>query len=367
MKWYIIVSLFAICICIACQGGEKTDAETATGNDSATIEGIPVEGLVVKSKSMYKNIYLSGMLDPKHSVDILAEVSGKIVKINKKLGDFVTTKNILAIIDDKIPLSNYKQAKSQVLSAENNLNIAKLNLMSDEELFQSGDISKLEYENSMLAVKTAEANHLSALATLSSMEKTYEDTRVKSPIEGLISRKYIDLGTMVNPNSPLYRVVDISQLKIEVGIPQEMVSRITSGTKANIEISALAKEKFEGYVRYISPQADENTGSFTVEIYVNNTSEGQIKAGMTARVEIILSNENNQIVIPNHALITKDDSSFVYKISGNEAVLIPVEIRDSYETHISIEDGLSIGDTIVAVGMKNLKKGSAVWIELLNE
>jgi len=367
MKWYMMVSLLFLFYCIACQDGEKVDSKAADESDPATIEGIPVEGLVVKSKSMYKNISLSGMLDPKHSVDILAEVSGKIVKINKKLGDFVSTTDILAIIDDKIPLSNYKQAKSQVLSAENNLNITKLNLISDEELYQSGDISKLEYENSVLAVKTAEANHLSALATLSSMEKTYEDTRIKSPIMGLISRKYIDLGTMVNPNSPLYRVVDISQLKIEVGIPQEMISRIRPGTKANIVISALAKDKFEGYVRFISPQADENTGSFTVEIFVNNTKDGRIKAGMTARVEIIMSNENNQIVIPDHALITKNDSSFVYKISDDIAKMIPVQIRDSYETQISIEDGLTIGDTIVVVGMENLKNGSAVWIELLNE
>jgi len=362
----ILLSLsFLICF-LACGGGETGQQEKKKENTTHNKQGIPVEGMVVKSRDLQKNISLSGLLDPKHSVDLLAEVSGKIVKINKKLGDPVTKKDILAIIDDKIPLSNYKQAQSQVLSAENNLHIAQLNLLSDEELYQNGDISKLEYENSRLAVKTAEANHLSALATLSIMEKTYNDTRINSPINGFISRKYIDLGTMVTQNLPLYRVVDISSLKIEVGIPQEMVAFIKPEAKANVEISALTNQIYPGYIKYISPQAEESTGAFTVEIYVENTADGKIKAGMTARVEIILNSQINQLVIPDHALVIQNDSSFVYVISNNMAKLSPIKILGNFESLISIESGLSQGDTIVVVGMKNLNDGSPVWIEMLN-
>ena len=132
---------------LTCDSGKTDLPKNQAGSDTQNKKGIPVEGLVVKSGDIQKNISLSGLLDPQHSVDILAEVSGKVIKINKKLGDPVTKMDVLALIDDKIPLSNYKQAKSQVLSAENNLNIAQLNLISDEELYQSGDISKLEYEN----------------------------------------------------------------------------------------------------------------------------------------------------------------------------------------------------------------------------
>jgi RND family efflux transporter MFP subunit len=361
-----VIGIFILFCFFACDSGETTLSDKQTDDGQQIKKGIPVEGMVVKSRNVHKNIFLSGMLDPKHSVDLLAEVSGKIVKINKKLGDSVTKKDILAIVDDKIPMSNFKQAKSQVLSAENNLNIAQLNLISDEELYQSGDISKLEYENSLLAVKTAEANHLSALAILSRMEKTYDDTRIKSPISGLISRKYIDLGTMVTPNSLLYRVVDISSLKIEVGVPQEMVTRIKPGAKANVEISALNNEMFIGHIKYISPQAEENTGSFTTEIFVDNTSDRKIKAGMTARVEIILNRQVDQVVVPDYALISKKDSSFVYAISDSKAKLVPIKIRDKFGSLISIEDGISLGDTIVVVGMKNLKDGSPVWIELID-
>jgi RND family efflux transporter MFP subunit len=199
------------------------------------------------------------------------------------------------------------------------------------------------------------------------LEKTYNDTKIKSPINGYISRKYIDLGTMVNQNSPLYRVVDISSLKIEVGISQKMVSHIRSGTKANVEISALSNEVFPGHIKYISPQADESTGAFTVEIYVDNTKNRKIKAGMTARVEITINSQTDQIVIPDHAVFTRNDKSFVYVISDGKVLLSQIKIRDKFDSFLSIDDGLSRGDTIVVVGMKNLNEGSSVWIELLNE
>lgn len=363
LRLFFILFLFNL---IACDSGKPDSEADYSGNKVQNVKGIPVEGLVVKSRDIQKDISLSGLLNPKNSVDLVAEVSGKIMKINKKLGDSVNKSDILALIDDVIPLNNFKQAKSQVLSAENNLNITKLNLLSDEELYQSGDISKLEYENSLLSVKTAEANHLSALATLSVLEKSYNDTKVKSPINGYISRKYIDLGTMVTPNALLYRVVDISSLKIDVGVSQKMVSHIKPGMKASVEISALSDEVFTGHIKYISPQADESTGSFTVEIYVDNTRDRKIKAGMTAKVEIAIFRQKEQILVPDYALITRNDSSFVYVISDGIAKLTSIKIRDNFDAFCSIDDGIAVGDTIVVVGLKNLNDKTPVWIEMLN-
>ncbi len=360
----VLVSLISFCYITACDRDNQAESadNQQTGNPTE-VRGIPVETMVVKSEDVQQSFSLSGMLKPMHSVDIVAEVSGKIIKITKQLGDVVNKKDILAVIDEKIPLSNYKQAKSQVLSAENNLKIAELNLLSDEELYQSGDISKLEYENSLLTVKTAEANHLSALANFSLIEKAYNDTRINSPINGIISRKFIDFGTMVMPNDPLYRVVDISSLKMEVGVPQELITDITRNTEANVEVSALSGKLFTGLVQFISPQADENTGAFVVEIHVKNTPKHLIKAGMTARVEIVLNSLKDQLVVPDHAIISNNNNNFVYSISGNKAILTPVKTGDKFKNLVAIEGGVSRGDTIVTIGLKNISDGTTVWIE----
>jgi membrane fusion protein (multidrug efflux system) len=165
---------------------------------------------------------------------------------------------------------------------------------------------------------------------------------------------------------PIYRVVDLSSLKIDIGVPQELITQIQTGKKANIEISAMGNEIFNGYVRYISPQADENTGAFVVEIHVKNTGDNRIRAGMTARVNLILSRNLDEIVVPDNSIISMNDSNFVYIISGKKATLRHVIIGDSFDNLIAIEKGVSIGDTIVTVGIKNLKDKSPVIIESLH-
>lgn len=364
----ILLIIFLSFLIVSC-GEKQSDQNTVENSITEEIDNtksdtkLPVEALILKIGTVEQNIPLTGVLKPIHSVDLVAEVSGKVKKINNELGDNVTKKDTLAIIDDKIPFSQYRQALSQVLSAKNNLKIAQLNLKSDKELYKNGDISNLEYENSQLAVKSAEANHLSALANFSFMEKSYHDTRITSPINGLISRKYIELGTMVMQNTPIYRVVDITKLKVEVGVPQDMISKLNVGDLANLNISALNNKKFAGTVQFISPQADENTGAFMAEIHVKNNQEMQIKAGMTAKINLTISDFGEQLVVPDYAFVTKNGSNYIYKIEKGIAKLTNVKIGGSFGSQVIIEKGLVEGDTVAVVGMKNLGIESKVWIE----
>ncbi len=363
----ILVLLFNLNSC----GNKPTEEKPVenTAEESKPIKNnqtIPVEALIIKPKKLEQNIPLTGILKPIHEVDIVAEVSGKVQVINKKLGDAITTRDTLAVIDEKIPLSNYRQAKSQVLTADNNLKIAKLNLKSDEELFKNGDISELAFENSRLAVKSAEANRLSALANLSLLEKNYHDTRITSPIAGLISRKTIDIGTMVTPNVPVYRVVDLTTLKIQVGVPQSMINRVLVGSEAKVQISALNNQIFPGAVRYISPQADENTGAFTIEAHVQNTPGLKIRAGMTAKVDLLLTEKEEKLIIPDHALISKNGNNHLYKIEGGIARLTEITIGETIGSQVVVSQGLADGDTIVVVGMKNLGVDTKVFIEMIH-
>jgi len=171
----VLIFLFSVFV-ISCDPEAKSEQSEISENASdLETRAIPVEALIVKSNTVEQSVPLTGILKPLYEVDIVAEVSGKATEIKKNLGDKVLKGDILAIIDDEVALSNYKQAKAQVLSAENNMKIAQLNLKSDKELFENGDISKLAFENSTLTVKTAEANHLLAMANLSLLKKAFED------------------------------------------------------------------------------------------------------------------------------------------------------------------------------------------------
>ena len=344
---------------------ESENAQIEPGkevNNANSNDDVPVEVLVIKETKIEQKLPLTGVLLPNNSVDIVAEVSGKVISVKKELGDYINANSTLAVIDYTVPESQFKQAEAQVFSTKNNLKIVESNLNSDKILFENGDISDLEYQNSQLTVKNAEAQYLSTLAALSAAKKSYEDTRIKSPISGIVSRKNIEYGSMVALGTTVYRVVDLSSLKLRVSVPQEMINRVKINDKAIVIISAIEGKSFNGVVKRISPQADESTGGFTIEINVPN-EKNIIKAGMTAKIELIISKKEKALSIPDYALVTKNDESYVYKITGDFAELTRIDIGETYGRNIIVESGLNINDRIVTVGMKNLGIKTKVKIE----
>lgn len=363
---FFILIMILICSCSQSESSANQKLQSEANFNKDISKSIPVEAYIVKRGKIQEKLPFTAIIKPSRSVDIICESTGKIIKINKELGSKVNKSQNLAVIDDIVAKSNFEQAKAQVLTAQNNLKIAELNLASDKQLFENGDISKLQYDNSELAVKSAEANHLAALANQKFAQKQFEDTRIISPINGMIARKYIELGSMVNPSMPVYRVVDLNELKLEVGIPQSHISHVEVGNEAEVIITGMKNQIFKGFVKHISPQADENTGSFTAEIFLKNTNDLSIKAGMTAKVNLLLKTKEQQLNLPNHAIVTKNDNHYVYKINNNVAKIIPVSIGEDYVSKYVIEEGIEEGDTIVVVGMKNLGVETKVSIETLH-
>lgn len=358
----IILSFFAL---LSCEENDSVDKDNSSGVEENKLGAIPVEAITISEKLIEQKLPLTGILKPNNSVDLIAEVSGKVKSINKELGDFVSANQTLAIIDDVIPESQYKQAEAQVQSTQSLLKISELNLNSDKILFENGDISELEYNSSQSNFNNNEAQHLSAKAALSAAKKSYDDTRIKSPISGFVARKNIEFGTMVPMGAVVYRVVDLSKLKLIVYIPQEIINRVNIGDKAHVKVSALNGQIYNGTVKRISPQADEATGGFMVEILVTN-SDGRIKGGMTAKIELLIEKEQKVLSIPDYALVSRNGDNFVYRINNNYAELVKIELGETIGENVIIESGLSEGDKIVTVGMKNLGIKTRVNIEKLN-
>ncbi|MCW8850887.1 MAG: efflux RND transporter periplasmic adaptor subunit [Melioribacteraceae bacterium] len=361
----ILIITLSFFVLFACEENTSTEKDLLAKAGENNIGIVPVEAMNISEKLIEQKLPLTGVLKPYNSVDLISEVSGKVKSISKELGDYVSANQILAVIDDIIPESQYKQAQAQVQSTQSALEISELNLKSDKILFENGDISELEYNSSKSNFNNTEAQHLSAVAALSAAKKTYEDTRIKSPISGFVARKNIEFGTMVPMGTVVYRVVDLSNMKLIVSIPQEIINRVSIGEKALVNVSALNGHVYEGRVKRISPQADEATGGFMVEILVPN-SDGKIKGGMTAKIELLIAKEQKVIAIPEYALVSKNDESFVYKITNDYAELVKIELGESIGENVIVETGLSIGDKIVVVGMKNLGIKTKVNIEKMN-
>ncbi len=353
------IFLFAIFLLIISACSNDADKNSTVKSNSGKTEQRPKEKIVsveimkIKKESVQQKITYTAIASAINTVDIVAEVSGKVIESKKSLGEYITKKDILAVIDFTIPKSNYEQAKAQVISAENNLNVTKLNFSSDSTLYASNDISEFAFKNSASQLKNAQAQLLSAKAQLSVAKKSFEDTKIKSPINGFIARKYIEIGTMINPGTPIYRVVDLSKIKLNFGVPQSVVSQIKIGSKAKLHFSSVNNLTLNGIVKFISPQANEKTGTFEIEIQADNTNN-IVRAGFTSKVTLFLTTPENRITVPDYAVINKAEDTYVYVVKNKKAILTKVKLDGRFGDRVIVENGLSEGDIIVIGGMKNL-------------
>jgi len=365
MRAIFFIILFTSLLLNAC----SKPAETAAGTTPETtpVKRIPVEVMIVSERPFAQNIAVTGVLEPVHAVDLIAETSAKMKTIYKKLGQNITPRDTLAVLDDKVQSSQYQQALAQVRSAENSLAIARLNYSSDEQLYRSGDISKLALETSELNRKSAEAGLLSARAGLSLAEDAYFDTRITSPISGYISRDLTEVGMAVSPGQTLYRVVDLSAFKIKVNIAQDLIGYVNVGNPVKVFISALGNRELQGEVRHISPEADNNSGGFEAELRITNPGDSRLRGGLTCRTEIQLSGNGSALIAPEYAVVSRETEQFLYKLEKSNALLRPVKISRIVGSEAIIESGLNAGDTIIVIGMKNLGQNTPVSVEAVHQ
>lgn len=362
-KDVVICAGLALSFCgISC--GPQEDADSGGTADSGvdTVRAVPVRARVVQQEHVEEAVEVTGVIAPHRAVDVVAETGGRLIRVPAGVGHRVAAGDTLAVIDDRVAASRLEHAKAQVLSARNKLKIARLNFESDRQLLDSGDISRLAFETSRFAVKSAEAELKSNQAELSRARKEFEDTRLTSPIDGWVSRKHIELGAMTSVGKAAYRVVDLTRMKIKLGIPQTAIGRVMPGGSVRITVDALGARTFDGHVRYVSPQAEEDTGAFPVEVQMANTPGMTIRAGMSARCRVILGGSGLQFAVPGNAVVARDGREYVYRIRDGIARLTEVKTRETFGAHMAVEAGLEEGDSIVVEGMNRL--GAATHVSI---
>lgn len=358
-----VLALFA-CV-LSC--GPREDAETDGAADPGvdSLRAVPVDARVVRREIVAEAVDVAGVILPHKAVDVVAEAGGRLTDVRAEVGVRVTAGDTLAVIDDRVAESRLAHAEAQVLSSENNLKIAQLNFESDRLLLDSGDISSLAFETSRFAVKSAQAELKSNQAELSRARKGFEDTRLTSPIDGWVSRKHVEHGAMISAGAAAYRIVDLTTMKITLGIPQSAIGRIQAGGQVRLTVAALGGRGFDGYVRYVSPQAEEDTGAFPVEVHVANTTDMLIRGGMSARCRVLLSGSSPQFVVPGNAVLARNGKDHIYRIREGIARLTGVTTRETFGSRVSVETGLAEGDTIVVGGMLRLGVETPVTIRAL--
>ena len=183
----------------------------------------------------------NGTFVAEQDLNVSSEVGGQITKIFVKEGDFVRAGQVLAT-------TKADRTNVQLDNAKAVLENAKADLKRFESAYQTGGVTAQQLEQARLQVKNAQANYNSA-AIISG------DTSVKSKINGIISSKEVEEGTLVGAGQTLFNVVNIDQLKLKVTVDEAQVSRLKVGETVKVKPSS-SSEEVEGKITFISPKSN---------------------------------------------------------------------------------------------------------------
>jgi membrane fusion protein (multidrug efflux system) len=315
----------------------------------------------VNKKKINSFLNSNGVVEPEKKVEVYSRLSAYVNKIIKEEGAFVKKDDILALLDDTEIKISYKQAKIQLKQSELSVKDETNNYKRNKELMKTNLISEKDFQTSEANYQKAKLEYENKLENYKNLELQLNYTKIKSPIQGYITERLIEIGSRVNPNQQVFTVEDFSPLLIKVYAPTSDIINLKKGMEAEVTTDVLKGYKFNGKIKLINPRIDVQSGTVKVTLEVFDSSM-KLKPGMFVEVKILINNKNEALIIPIKSIIHKDDKSFVYIFKKMQVFKKEIKTGISEEDNIEVVEGLNEGDKIVTVGIEALKDKMRVKI-----
>lgn len=390
-KILVLISLIGVAVSCSSRrdGSQAPEAavpvRVGTVRRIRTAQTVPVSGSVVSWK------------DPSNVAFV---VSGKVVEAGPREGDAVRQGQVLARIDPADYTLAVEAAEAQVAAARAVLEKAesparpevleqariaferaqdeyrRVKQLYDSKSLAPNDFHKFEaaYEAAGQQYKQAQAGaqkedraqaravYNQAAAAEGIARKHLEDATLRSPLSGFVSSRSVQAGEMASPGRPVFQIVELDPVDINVGVPETDIPLLRLGQTAAVQVPALPGEPFEGTVRLINVAADPTTRTYMVRIRVPNPRY-LLRVGMIAEAQIRGDRVLDAMTLPGESVVHDPQGAtvvFVYFPEQKRVYSKRVETGTVYGREIQIKSGLAGDESIVLAGQDRLRDGIAV-------
>lgn len=339
----LAMALLALVACGKSSPQQGLAAATPTVPEPLQITVAPVS--LRPTKRLLKFV---GTLFGNQEVKLSSQVEGQIEKITVDLGDRVAAEQVLVEVDDT-------SARAQLREVEARLAKARADEQRGRELLKGNVISPQEHETMQTAVTVAEAQR-------DAMNVALAHKQVRSPLTGSVVRRLVSVGEYVRPGTPLFDLVDDDPLKLRGDVPERFADEIADGQPVQIKVDAYPDETFDGALVRISPAANPENRSITVEAQVPNP-ERRLKAGFYASANIVTRADAEALVVPETAVITFAGVTKLFVVRDGIAYERQVRVgtRDDMGL-VEVLEGLHPDEIVATSGLAKLENGRAVTI-----
>jgi multidrug efflux pump subunit AcrA (membrane-fusion protein) len=401
---------FAVIILLTLTGCSKTDSGATASADAAP--ATPVQVATVKRDTIHSFVTAEAVLYPLKQANIVPKISAPVARFLVQRGDHVREGQLIAVLEDRDLLAAaqeskqlYEQAqatyentvaatmpddltkaKADVESYRQALEAAQRLYENRQALLRQGALAQKLVDDAKVALVQAQSQfntaqqHLKSLETVGRTEQTksaqaqeaaakahYENAQaqvsyaeVRSPMNGVISDRPINVGEMANSGSALVSIVDVSRVVARASIPVQQASALKVGAPATISGAGI---ELKGKVSVVSPAVDPNTT--TIQVWVEAPNPGErLKLGSTVQISADAGAIPDALVVPVSALLASDEGGEKVMVAGSDGLAHehPVKTGVRSGDDVQIVSGVKEGEQVITQGGLGLDDKAKVQI-----
>ena len=327
---------------------------------------IRVERSPVMRQEMVEPVFGTGTVAAHKTSQIGPRVDGIIEAIEVQVGDRVAEGQLLFRTREADYAIRLREAEHGLRLVRAEAAKAERDLARAEKLGHEG-IASAEQLDGVRTAREIAASRLGAAETaLARARQDLEDTAVRAPYAGVITRRYVDEGTMVRTMmSASAAVVEIMKTDLVVAIvqiPELHLSRVRVGIPARVRVDGAARE-VESFVAVLNDRIDPDSRAFEVRLPIENPDLA-LKPGLFARAEL-LPEARAVTLVERRAVLGVGEDRYVLVEVGGRAVRRPVRVRELDATRFEVQDGLAPGDSVlVGPNLSLVGEGTEVTVEV---
>ena len=362
-KSFEILALAGIVLLAGCKKEQQPERQVVTA-EKVGVEDVEIYGEYV------------GKIRAKTFVEVRARVEGYLEEMLFEEGKRVKKNQPLFRINSDLYKARVDKAQAQLKKDEAQEAKYQRDVERLKPLYEQNAASQADLDNAIAAYESSKANVAMSKADLAQAELELSYTTLRSPIDGYISERYADIGTLVGPGSTslLATIVESDEVFVDFSLTaldylRSQQRNVTMGEKdasrswqpyVTITLAVNSVYSQKGIVDFAEPQVDPKTGTFSVRAEIPNPDR-KLLPGQFTNVKLLLDVRENAIVVPSKAVKTEKGGSYIYVVrSDSTAEKRFVELGPEVNNKVIVERGLGPYETIVVEGYHKLSPGTLV-------
>jgi RND family efflux transporter MFP subunit len=368
-KSWLVLAIAVIAVAALLMSGiwSRVKARNTLNTETAQAAVPAVSVVSPKQTAPTDEIILPGNVQPFITSPIYSRTNGYLKKWYFDIGAHVKQGQLLALIETPEVDQQLQQARSNLLTAQANLELASITKTRYLGLLKSNAVSQQDADNAVgtynanKAIVEADKAAVEQYSALVSFEKIY------APFDGVITARNTDIGDLINSGSgggvktDLFHIVQPGTLRVYVNVPEEYSQGIKIGTTADLNITEFPGRKFQGKLVRTANDINVTTRTLLIEVDVDNPT-GTLLTGSYAEVHLAVPTQASTLMLPVNTLIFRSEGLHVATVKDGKVVLSAVTPGHDFGNQIEIVAGLKPGDQVIVNPPDSIVAGQAVQI-----